>query len=48
MNAVKIAIRMETDAITFYRDAATTEKNTVGQEMFLSIASPSDHAPRCT
>ena len=38
MNAVEIAIKMETDAIMFYRDAATTVKNTIGQKMFLSIA----------
>jgi rubrerythrin len=37
VNAVEIAIKMETDAITFYREAATTVKNAVGQKMFLSI-----------
>jgi rubrerythrin len=37
MNAVEIAIRMETDAIKFYKEAAEKTKNPVGKEMFLSI-----------
>lgn len=38
MNAVEIAIKMETDAIAFYREAAAKVRNKVGQKMFLSIA----------
>ncbi|MCL5022376.1 MAG: ferritin family protein [Nitrospirae bacterium] len=37
MNAVKIAMKMETDAIDFYRNAAEKVKNKVGKKMFLSI-----------
>ena len=37
MNAVEIAIKMETDAIDFYREAAVKVGNEVGQRMFLSI-----------
>ncbi len=37
MNAIEIAIKMETDAIAFYKEAAAKVKNTVGQKMFLSI-----------
>lgn len=37
MNAVEIAIKMETDAISFYGDASKKVKNRVGQKMFLSI-----------
>lgn len=37
MNAIEIAIRMETDAITFYTDAAKKTKNPVGKKMFLTI-----------
>lgn len=37
MNAVEIAIRMETDAISFYKEAATRVKNIAGQRLFLSI-----------
>lgn len=37
MNAVEIAIRMETDAIDFYRTAAEKVKNSIGKKMFLSI-----------
>ena len=37
MNAVEIAIKMETDAIAFYKEAAAKVKNIVGQKMFLSI-----------
>lgn len=37
MNAIEIAIRMETDAIDFYRDAAEKVKNAIGSKMFLSI-----------
>ncbi len=37
MNAVKTALRMETDAIKFYKDAADKTTNPVGRKMFLSI-----------
>ncbi|KAB2831811.1 MAG: ferritin family protein [Candidatus Dadabacteria bacterium] len=37
MNAIEIAIRMETDAIKFYREASEKVQNTVGKKMFLSI-----------
>ncbi|MBI5187867.1 MAG: ferritin family protein [Nitrospirae bacterium] len=38
MNAIEIAIRMETDAINFYREAAEKTKHPVGKKMFLTIA----------
>ena len=38
VNAIEIAIKMETDAIEFYRNAAGKVANKVGQRMFLSIA----------
>lgn len=37
MNAVEIAIKMETDAIAFYREASEKVDNKVGKMMFLSI-----------
>ncbi len=37
MNAIEIAIRMETDAIKFYSEAAEKTKNPVGKKMFLTI-----------
>jgi rubrerythrin len=37
MNAIEIAIRMETDAIKFYTEAAGKCNHTVGKKMFLSI-----------
>jgi rubrerythrin len=37
VNAIDIAIRMETDAIDFYKGAAEKVGNKVGREMFLSI-----------
>jgi rubrerythrin len=37
MNAVEIAIKMETDAINFYREAAEKTKHPVGKKMFLSV-----------
>jgi rubrerythrin len=37
MNAIEIAIKMETDAIDFYRSASERVKNKVGKKMFLSI-----------
>ncbi|SRR4030042_3552902 len=37
MNAIELAIRMETDAINFYREAAEKTKHPVGKKMFLSI-----------
>ena len=38
MNAVEIAIKMQTDAIKFYTEAAEKTKNAVGKQMFLTIA----------
>jgi rubrerythrin len=37
MNAIEIAIKMETDAIDFYREAAEKTQHPVGKKMFLSI-----------
>jgi len=37
MNAIEIAIRMETDAIKFYKEAAAKIENPVGKKMFLTI-----------
>jgi rubrerythrin len=37
MNAIEIAIKMETDAIDFYRAASEKVQNSVGKKMFLSI-----------
>jgi bacterioferritin (cytochrome b1) len=37
MNAVEIAIKMQTDAIKFYTEAAEKTKNSVGKQMFLTI-----------
>jgi rubrerythrin len=37
MNAVEVAIKMETDAIKFYKEAAEKTTNQVGKKMFLSI-----------
>ncbi|MBI3591899.1 MAG: ferritin family protein [Nitrospirae bacterium] len=38
MNSVEISIKMETDAIKFYKEAADKTTNAVGKKMFLSIA----------
>jgi len=37
MNAIEIAIKMETDAIKFYTEAADKTNHPVGKKMFLSI-----------
>lgn len=37
MNAIEIAIKMETDAIKFYKEAAEKCNHAVGKKMFLSI-----------
>jgi rubrerythrin len=37
MNAIETAIKMETDAIKFYKEAAEKCNHTVGKKMFLSI-----------
>jgi len=37
MNAIEIAIRMETDAINFYSEAAGRTQNSVGKKMFITI-----------
>jgi rubrerythrin len=37
MNAIEIAIRMETDAIKFYKEAADKVAHPVGKKMFLSV-----------
>jgi len=36
-NAIEIAIKMETDAIKFYKAAADKTKNSVGKKMFLTV-----------
>jgi len=38
MNAIEIAIKMETDAVNFYKEAAEKTKYSVGRKMFLAIA----------
>ncbi len=38
MNAVEIAIKMETDAINFYNEASKRANHSVGKKMFLTIA----------
>lgn len=38
MNAIEISIKMETDAIKFYKEAAEKCNHAVGKKMFLSIA----------
>ncbi len=38
MNTVELAVKMETDAITFYTEAAGKTKNPVGKKMFLTVA----------
>jgi rubrerythrin len=37
MNAIQIAIKMETDAISYYREASEKTAHPVGKKMFLSI-----------
>lgn len=37
MNAIDIALRMETDAVKFYREASEKTSHPVGKKMFLSI-----------
>lgn len=37
MDAIEIAIKMETDAIKFYKEAADKTKNSVGKKMFLAV-----------
>ncbi|MBI5056547.1 MAG: ferritin family protein [Nitrospirae bacterium] len=37
MNAIEIAIKMETDAIKFYQEAADKMAHAVGKKMFLSV-----------
>ena len=36
-NVIEIAVRMEKDAISFYKDAARKTKHPVGKKMFLTI-----------
>ncbi|MBI4710822.1 MAG: ferritin family protein [Nitrospirae bacterium] len=38
MNVIEVAMKMETDAIKFYSEAAGRIKNNVGRKMFLTIA----------
>jgi rubrerythrin len=38
MKAVEIAIKMEADAINFYKEAASRISSPVGEKMFLSVA----------
>jgi len=37
MNAIEIAIKMEKDAIDFYKEAAEKTQHPVGKKMFLSV-----------
>ncbi|MBF0560258.1 MAG: ferritin family protein [Nitrospirae bacterium] len=37
MNAIEMSIKMETDAINFYKEAAGRTSHSVGKKMFLSI-----------
>lgn len=37
MNAIEMSIKMETDAINFYKEAADRTSHSVGKKMFLSI-----------
>ncbi|TAN44787.1 MAG: rubrerythrin [Nitrospirae bacterium] len=37
MSALQTAVKMETDAIRFYREASEKTKNPIGKQMFLSI-----------
>jgi rubrerythrin len=37
MNALQIAIQMETDAVAFYTEGASKTNNQLGKQMFLSI-----------
>jgi len=38
MNSIEIAMRMESDAVRFYTEAAGKTSNPVGKKMFLTIA----------
>ncbi len=38
MNAIEIAVKMETDAIKFYKEASGKTANSVGKKMFLTVA----------
>lgn len=38
MNSIEIAMRMESDAVKFYTEAAGKTSNDVGKKMFLTIA----------
>ena len=38
MNAAEIALKMETDAVEFYTEAADKSSHPIGKKMFLSIA----------
>jgi rubrerythrin len=43
MNAIQIAIKMETDAIKFYQEAAEKTQHPVGKKMFLTITEDEKH-----
>ena len=43
MNAIKIAIKTETDAIAFYKEAALKTTHPIGRKMFLSIMEDEKH-----
>lgn len=38
MNAIEIAVKMETDAIKFYKEASEKTAHSVGKKMFLTVA----------
>lgn len=43
MSAAEMAVKMETDAIAFYTEAAAKVKSNVGRKMFLAIVSDEKH-----
>lgn len=38
MNAIEVAVKMETDAIAFYSEASSKAKDIMGRKMFLAVA----------
>ncbi|HMK43423.1 MAG TPA: ferritin family protein [Dissulfurispiraceae bacterium] len=47
MNAVEFAIKMEADAVAFYRQCADRTNNPIGRKMFLSIAEDEQYHIAC-
>lgn len=48
MNAIEIAIKMEKDAIDFYKEAAEKTRHPVGKKMFLSVTEDEKGTCRCS